>query len=50
MTRKKSNKNRLRKCQMIELVDKDINTTVINIFYMFRKIEEHMSMMRKGDR
>lgn len=32
---------------MIELVDEDVNTTVINIFYTFKKIEERVSMMRK---
>lgn len=32
---------------MIELVDEDVNTAVINIFYTFKKTEERVSMMRK---
>lgn len=29
---------------MIELVDKDIKITIVNMFHMFKKIEESMSI------
>lgn len=32
---------------MIELVDKDIEITIVNMFHMFKKIEESMSMRFK---
>lgn len=33
---------------MRELVGKDIKTTIINIFHIFKKIEESMSIRRRG--
>lgn len=30
--------------QMIELVDEDIKTDIMNIFYLFNKVEENMIM------
>lgn len=33
--------------QMIELIDKDIETVVIIIVHMFKKIEESVSMFKK---
>lgn len=32
---------------MIELLDKDIKTTIINIFHMLKKIVEIMSMIKR---
>lgn len=34
--------------EMIKLVDIIVNIVIINIFYMFKIIEENMSMMRKN--
>lgn len=31
---------------MTGLVDKNIKITIVNMFHMFKKIEESMSMMR----
>lgn len=31
---------------MMELADKDVKTAIANIFHMFRKVEEHMSIPR----
>lgn len=33
--------------QMIELIDKDIETVVIIVVHMFKKIEESVSMFKK---
>lgn len=33
--------------QMIELVDKDDKITVINKYYIYKKVEKNMNMMRK---
>ena len=34
--------------QMIELADSNIKTIIINIFHMFKKVEERFSLL-KGD-
>lgn len=35
---------------MLESVDKNIKTAIVNIFYMFKKVEENMNIIRKiGD-
>lgn len=34
--------------QMTELVNKDIKTTIINIFQVFEKIEESKRLMRRN--
>lgn len=33
---------------MIELLGKDINTVIIAVFCMFKKIEESMNMLRRN--
>lgn len=32
--------------QMIQLIDKDVKTTSINMLHMFKKVEESISRMR----
>lgn len=32
---------------MTELVDKDVKTVIINIFNVFKKVKDSMSMMRE---
>lgn len=58
MSKKKENmiydeeKNQLTKTDpmksIIELVDKDVKIAIINTLYMFQKVEENMSRLRKG--
>lgn len=33
---------------MVEFLDKNTKITIIIIFYMFKRVEENMSMMRNG--
>lgn len=40
MKRKANLKTQIQKLQMIELVDKNVKTAIINIFYMFKKVKQ----------
>ena len=39
MMRRKINETELEMSQMIELVDKDIKTVIVNIFHMFKRLK-----------
>lgn len=34
--------------EMMELADTDVKTAIVNIFHMFKKVEEHVSITRNG--
>lgn len=48
MKRKANLKTQIQKLQMIELVDKNVKTAIINIFCMFKKVKHREIEMEKN--